>query len=120
MASNFRGRKIKLGKRWEPVQFAVSGFNPIVRCMAVAVEVTKVQQQKPSTELFNSGLTVEELSLVSKLIDDFPTLFAENPKRSSKATQGTLHSIELENFQPLRARPRKITPSWEEEVSRTS
>ena len=72
-------------------------------------------ENKHNTKLINPELKIEEITIVKQLIMDFPTLFADNPKRPSRVSQHTVHSLELLDAEPWRARPRRIP---EEEVSR--
>ena len=118
VAFDFKGGRIKLDGEWEPVQASVSGSNPMARSKAVTDEVCEIQGGHDTMNLMDPELTLEESELLKQLTREFPTLFAINPKRPSHIIGSTEHSVELTSITPRRTRPRRIPPSWEEEVSR--
>ena len=106
---DFEGGRVRLGNEWELVQTTVSGSNPIARALAVGDEVPEVRKGTLIMELINK-LGHFENERVRELLSEFPTLFAENPKRPSRVTQDFAHCLELDRSEPIRARPRRIPP----------
>ena len=56
--------------------------------------------------------------MIQHVLSEFPSLFTKNLKRPSRVTQDFAHVLDLDRSEPLRSRPRRIPPSWEEEVER--
>ena len=67
--------------------------------------------------MINPDFTMEECSQLRKLIEEFPNLFADDPKRPSRIKIEDAHCLELERNSPVRTRPKRLPPSWEEEVT---
>ena len=103
---DFEHGRIKLGKNWENVDVSASGSTPISRA-ALASEILSAEEIKSSTDLINPDLTMEECSQLRKLIEEFPNLFADDPKRPSRIKIEDAHCHELERNSPGRTRPKK-------------
>ena len=63
-------------------------------------------------------LGIGEFRQLEELLDGYPTLFAEDPTRTSRVDVDHAHSVELQTDTPIRSRPRRIPPAWEEEITR--
>ena len=118
VAFDFQESRIKLGNTWEPVQDLVSGSTPLFRAQISNDQIQQVAVTTRSEELINVQLGTGEFRQLEELLDGYPTLFAGDPTRPSRVDVGHAHSVELQTDTPIRWRPRRIPPAWEEEITR--
>ena len=118
VAFDFERGRIKLGSGWEPVQAAISGSTPLARAESSVDQVREGSMVTPAAALLNPQLRTDEMEQVQQLLSEFPTLFAKDPKRPSRVSMNEAHCINLETGTPVKARPRRIPPSWEEEIAK--
>ena len=118
VAFDFQGGIIKLGNTWEPVQDLVSGSTPLFRAQISNDQIRQASVTTRAEELINVELGIGEIRQLEELLDGYPTLFAGDPTRPSRVDVNHAHSVELQTDTPIRARPRRIPPAWEEEITR--
>ena len=105
---DFERGRIKLGSDWEPVQASISGFTPLARAEFSIDHVREASMVTPAAMLVNPELMTDEVEQVQRLLSEFPSLFAKDPKRSSRVSMNHAHCIHLETDTPVKPGPGEV------------
>ena len=99
---------IEIGKAKLPILSTATGGDPVLRAQTV------LGLKGDETDLSAyPHLTASELEALSLLLEEFSDVFSERPGKTKMCE----HPIETGTSTPVRVRPRRLPPRWEEEIN---
>ena len=118
---NWNRCEIRLGDQWKRARAFLSGGTALSRSqISQNTEddaVFTIDMDSAIEARINPDLQPEERNELRNLLQEIREIFAENPKKPSHTNIGE-HTINVGDAQPIKQRPRRIPPVWEEEINK--
>ena len=106
---------VRLGTTWKNSHATIEGGEPITRASVAVLEDTE-ELRVASRDIINPNLMPHQKAAISRLLETFECVFAQNPKRPQPA-KGVTHRIDIGLASPNKQRPIPITPVVETEIA---
>ena len=113
---NWQSQKVRLGNTWKNSHATIEGGEPITRASVAAIEGSENLEQMIPRDIINPNLPSDQKSSLSRLLDTFKCVFAQNPKRPQCAKAVT-HRIDTGSAPPNKQRPIPVAPAVEAEIA---
>ena len=105
---------IELGDTQAPIQERATGGRPLDRARSINLVSDETENVKEAIDvLVNPELPQNERTRLTSLIEEYAEVFNEKPGRTDQCE----HAIDTGVAVPLKSRPRRLPPRWEEEIN---
>ena len=111
---DWSSHKVRLGNIWKDSRAVVEGGDLLAIAEAVCLEMSLDGDQ---SSLTIGDLEQHELNKLHELFSEYPSVFAENPKRPA-ITSFTKHRIDTGDARPIKQNIQRVSPTLTGEINR--
>ena len=113
---DWQSQQVRLGNVWKDSRATIEGGEPLTRARVAVLEDSKDSMSPIPRNIINQDLPFSQREALSKLLREYESVFAVNPKQPQMA-KGVVHRINTGSALPNKQRPIPVAPAVETEIA---